>query len=115
MTGCAKDDRVFPQVTRVFQPIPAVDIRGGRCVQLVQGDFARETAYGDDPAEMARHWQAQGAQRLHVVDLDGARDGVPGNATAISKLLEAVDIPVQVGGGIRSLETARALLEQGAD
>jgi phosphoribosylformimino-5-aminoimidazole carboxamide ribotide isomerase len=98
-----------------FQPIPAVDIRGGRCVQLVQGDFARETAYSDDPAEMARHWQAQGAQRLHVVDLDGARDGVRGNAAAISKLLEAVEIPVQVGGGVRSLDTAKALLEQGAD
>ncbi|MGI9148144.1 MAG: 1-(5-phosphoribosyl)-5-[(5-phosphoribosylamino)methylideneamino]imidazole-4-carboxamide isomerase [Chloroflexota bacterium] len=98
-----------------FQPIPAVDIRGGRCVQLVQGDFSRETAYGDDPAEMARHWQAGGAQRLHVVDLDGARDGVRGNAAAISKLLKAVEIPVQVGGGVRSLEVARALLDQGAD
>jgi phosphoribosylformimino-5-aminoimidazole carboxamide ribotide isomerase len=98
-----------------FQPIPAVDIRAGRCVQLVQGDFSRETAYGTDPAEMARHWQAQGAQRLHVVDLDGARDGVRGNAAAISKLLEAVDIPVQVGGGVRSLETARTLLDQGVD
>jgi phosphoribosylformimino-5-aminoimidazole carboxamide ribotide isomerase len=102
-------------VTLPFQPIPAVDIRGGRCVQLVQGDFARETAYGNDPAEMARHWQAEGAQRLHVVDLDGARDGVRGNAAAITKLLESVDIPVQVGGGIRSLDTARLLLEQGAD
>jgi phosphoribosylformimino-5-aminoimidazole carboxamide ribotide isomerase len=102
-------------MTSVFQPIPAVDIRGGRCVQLVQGDFGRETAYGDDPAAMARHWQALGAQRLHVVDLDGARDGVRGNAAAIADLLAAVDIPVQVGGGIRSLDTARLLLEQGAD
>jgi len=104
-----------PRIGVSFQPIPAVDIRGGRCVRLVQGDFARETAYGDDPADMARHWQAQGAQRLHVVDLDGARDGVRGNAGAISKLLGAVEIPVQVGGGIRSLDTARILLEQGAD
>jgi phosphoribosylformimino-5-aminoimidazole carboxamide ribotide isomerase len=102
-------------MTSVFQPIPAVDIRGGRCVQLVQGDFGRETAYGDDPAAMARHWQALGAQRLHVVDLDGARDGVRGNAAAIADLLAALDIPVQVGGGIRSLDTARLLLEQGAD
>jgi phosphoribosylformimino-5-aminoimidazole carboxamide ribotide isomerase len=98
-----------------FQPIPAVDIRGGRCVQLVQGDFSRETAYGNDPAEMARHWQAQGASRLHVVDLDGARDGVRGNTAAISNLLGSVEIPVQVGGGIRSLDAARVLLEQGAD
>jgi phosphoribosylformimino-5-aminoimidazole carboxamide ribotide isomerase len=99
----------------VFTPIPAVDIRGGRCVRLVQGDFARETRYADDPAEMARYWQSAGAQRLHVVDLDGARDGVRGNAAVISKLLGTVNIPVQVGGGIRSLETARELLGTGAD
>src|SRR5579859_4113298 len=98
-----------------FQPIPAVDVRGGRCVQLVQGDFARETAYGDDPAEMALHWQAQGAQRLHVVDLEGARDGIRANAAAIARLLESVDIPVQVGGGVRSLDVASELLGQGAD
>jgi phosphoribosylformimino-5-aminoimidazole carboxamide ribotide isomerase len=98
-----------------FTPIPAVDIRGGRCVRLVQGDFARETSYADDPAEMARHWQDQGASRLHVVDLDGARDGVRANAEVISRLVSGIRIPVQVGGGIRSLETARALLDQGAD
>jgi phosphoribosylformimino-5-aminoimidazole carboxamide ribotide isomerase len=84
-------------------------------VRLVQGDFARETRYADDPAEMARHWQDQGASRLHVVDLDGARDGVRANAEVISRLVSAIRIPVQVGGGIRSLETARALLDQGAD
>jgi phosphoribosylformimino-5-aminoimidazole carboxamide ribotide isomerase len=99
----------------VFTPIPAVDIRGGRCVRLVQGDFARETQYADDPAEMARHWQAEGAQRLHVVDLDGARDGVRSNSDVIRRLLRSVDVPVQVGGGIRSLETARALLDDGAE
>ena len=99
----------------MFTPIPAVDIRGGRCVRLVQGDFARETQYADDPCEMARHWQAEGAQRLHVVDLEGARDGVRANADVIRRLLRSVDVPVQVGGGIRSLETARALLEDGAD
>jgi phosphoribosylformimino-5-aminoimidazole carboxamide ribotide isomerase len=81
----------------------------------VQGDFARETRYGDDPAEMARHWVDQGAQRLHVVDLDGARDGVRANAAAIRRLLQAVCVPVQVGGGIRSLSTARSLLDDGAD
>jgi len=98
----------------VFTPIPAIDIRGGRCVRLVEGDFARETRYADDPAEMARHWQAKGAQRLHVVDLDAARDGVRANAEVIRRLLDAVQIPVQVGGGIRSLETAQSLLEEGA-
>jgi phosphoribosylformimino-5-aminoimidazole carboxamide ribotide isomerase len=107
--------RAQQSMTGVFQPIPAVDIRAGRCVQLVQGDFSRETAYSDNPAEMARHWQDLGAQRLHVVDLDGARDGVRTNAAVIAKLLESVAIPVQVGGGVRSLDTARGLLEQGAD
>jgi len=97
-----------------FTPIPAIDIRGGRCVRLVEGDFARETRYADDPAEMARHWAAEGAQRLHVVDLDGARDGVRGNAEVIRSLLGSVQIPVQVGGGIRTLETARSLLAEGA-
>jgi phosphoribosylformimino-5-aminoimidazole carboxamide ribotide isomerase len=99
----------------VFTPIPAVDIRGGRCVRLVQGDFSRETRYADDPAAMARHWQDQGASRLHVVDLDGARDGIRANAHVIARLLRTVTIPVQVGGGIRSLQTARALLQDGAD
>jgi phosphoribosylformimino-5-aminoimidazole carboxamide ribotide isomerase len=98
----------------VFTPVPAVDIRGGRCVRLVQGDFSRETRYADDPAEMARHWQAQGAQWLHVVDLDGARDGVRANAAIIAQLLAAVDIPVQVGGGIRTVDSARELLDAGA-
>lgn len=98
-----------------FTPIPAVDIRGGRCVRLVQGDFARETRYADDPAEVARLWESEGAQRLHVVDLDGAREGARANAAVIRRVLRAVKIPVQVGGGIRSVETARALLEDGAD
>jgi phosphoribosylformimino-5-aminoimidazole carboxamide ribotide isomerase len=98
-----------------FEPIPAIDIRDGRCVRLVQGDYGRETVYGHDPAEMARHWQAQGARRLHVVDLDAARSGRRDNAAQIRRLLAAVDIPVQVGGGVRSLETARALLADGAD
>jgi phosphoribosylformimino-5-aminoimidazole carboxamide ribotide isomerase len=98
----------------VFTPIPAIDIRGGRCVRLVEGDFARETRYSDDPAKMARHWQAEGAQRLHVVDLDGARDGIQANADVIRRLLQSVTVPVQVGGGVRSLETAQSLLAEGA-
>jgi len=67
------------QVTRL-EVIPAIDLRGGRCVRLYQGDYSRETVYGDDPAAMARHWQALGAGRLHVVDLDGARTGDQVNA-----------------------------------
>src|SRR5260370_3391942 len=97
-----------------FTPIPAIDIRGGRCVRLVEGDFARETRYADDPSEMARHWAAEGAQRLHVVDLDGARDGTRANAEVIRRVLGSVQIPVQVGGGVRTLETAQELLAEGA-
>jgi phosphoribosylformimino-5-aminoimidazole carboxamide ribotide isomerase len=99
----------------VFTPIPAVDIRGGRCVRLIEGDFARETRYADDPVEMARHWEAEGAERLHVVDLDGARDGVRANADVIRRLVAALSIPVQVGGGVRSVEIARSLLDDGVD
>jgi phosphoribosylformimino-5-aminoimidazole carboxamide ribotide isomerase len=106
---------VESSVRDVFQPIPAIDIRGGRCVRLVQGDYARERVFADDPVEMARHWADQGAPRLHVVDLDGARDGARANRSSILGLLQAVSIPVQVGGGVRSLPIAQALLDQGAD
>src|SRR5436305_925087 len=98
-----------------FEPIPAIDIRGGRCVRLVQGDYARERVYAEDPVEMARHWAAGGAPRLHVVDLDGARDGSGANRSVIGRILQAVPVPVQVGGGVRALTTAEALLAEGAD
>lgn len=98
-----------------FTPIPAVDIRGGRCVRLLQGSFDAETVYGEDPVAMARHWEAAGAQRLHVVDLDGARDGVRVNAEVIARLVRAVQVPVQVGGGVRSLQVAKDVLATGAD
>jgi phosphoribosylformimino-5-aminoimidazole carboxamide ribotide isomerase len=98
-----------------IEAIPAIDIRGGRCVRLVQGDFGRETTYGDDPVAMARHWQDEGATRLHVVDLDGARDGVRANAALIERLIANLGIPVQVGGGVRTLDDARDLLAAGAD
>jgi phosphoribosylformimino-5-aminoimidazole carboxamide ribotide isomerase len=99
----------------LFQPIPAIDIRAGRCVRLVQGDYARERVFADDPVAVAQHWAEQGAQRLHVVDLDGARDGRRANRSTIQRLLEAVSIPVQVGGGIRTLDDADALLADGAN
>jgi phosphoribosylformimino-5-aminoimidazole carboxamide ribotide isomerase len=98
-----------------FVVIPAVDIRGGRSVRLVQGDFHRETVYAEDPVDVALRWQAEGAERLHVVDLDGARDGSRANADSVRRLLAAVSIPVQVGGGIRALAAAGELLEQGAE
>jgi phosphoribosylformimino-5-aminoimidazole carboxamide ribotide isomerase len=85
--------------------IPAIDLRGGRCVRLLQGRFDAETVYGDNPAAMAQRWQSEGAVRLHVVDLDGAADGAPRNRDAIAAILKAVAIPVQVGGGVRDAET----------
>ncbi len=85
--------------------IPAIDIKEGRCVRLAQGDFRRVTVYGDHPAAIARQWQAQGAERIHVVDLDGSLAGSPRNREAIREIIREVDIPVELGGGIRDLET----------
>ncbi len=80
---------------------PAIDLRGGRCVRLVEGDFARETEYDADPAEAAKRWAAGGAEWLHVVDLDGAVVGEPVNREAIRRIRDAVEIPIQLGGGLR--------------
>jgi len=95
--------------------IPAIDIRGGRCVRLVQGDYERETVFADDPAEAARRWRDAGAKRLHVVDLDGAREGRAVNAAVVERIVTAVDVPVQLGGGLRDLETVRRYLEAGVE
>jgi len=92
---------------------PAIDLRGGKCVRLIQGDFDKETVYSDDPQATARRWQACGAKFLHVVDLDGARAGSPQNLDAIQKILDAVDIPIEVGGGIRTLDDMAKLLSLG--
>lgn len=94
--------------------IPAIDLKGGQVVRLVQGDPARETRYGLDPPAVAADWERGGARRLHVVDLDGALSGTPANREAVRAILAAVRIPVQVGGGLRSLEAIRLLLETGA-
>ena len=98
-----------------FEVIPAIDIRGGRCVRLLQGDYDRETAYADDPAAVARDWEAQGARRLHVVDLDGARAGRPVNRSEVAAICEAVAIPVEVSGGLRTLEDIEGAVERGAE
>ena len=92
---------------------PAIDLRGGNCVRLEQGDYDRETVFADDPAEMAQYWVEQGAERLHLVDLDGARDGQLANLDAISKIVSAVNVPCQLGGGVRNEETIRELLDLG--
>jgi len=95
--------------------IPAIDIRAGKCVRLLQGRFDQETVFADDPVETAVYWQSLGAKRLHVVDLDGAKTGSPGNADIVSRIAWTLDIPVQLGGGIRSVETAQAMLDLGVE
>lgn len=94
---------------------PAIDLRGGRCVRLHQGDYARETVYGDDPVAQAEAFAAAGAGWIHVVDLDAARSGVPENRDVIAAIARAVDIPLQSGGGVRSIEAAHALLSAGVE
>jgi phosphoribosylformimino-5-aminoimidazole carboxamide ribotide isomerase len=95
--------------------LPAVDIRDGKAVRLVQGDFARETVYNDDPLDAARAWVEQGARALHVVDLDGAVQGAPANLEHLRRITRAVDVPVQYGGGLRDAQSVRAALAAGAD
>ena len=91
--------------------IPAIDLRGGRCVRLFQGDFSKETVYSNDPVGVALRWQEEGARRIHVVDLDGTAYGELSNLPIIKEIARLVDVPVQVGGGIRSLHTAQKVLE----
>lgn len=93
-----------------MQILPAIDLRGGQCVRLRQGDYNQETVFGDNPAEMAKRWADQGAEILHLVDLDGAKAGQPENLEAVRAILEAVDIPCQLGGGIRTQETIELLI-----
>jgi phosphoribosylformimino-5-aminoimidazole carboxamide ribotide isomerase len=92
---------------------PAIDLRGGRVVQLIQGDFARERVHGDDPVAVAKAFVAAGARWIHTVDLDAARTGEPVNREHIAAIAAAVDVPVQAGGGVRSAEAARALADAG--
>ena len=92
---------------------PAIDLRGGKCVRLKQGDYQRETVYGDDPAAMARQWVGQGARCLHLVDLDGARDGSTANYEAVRQIVTAIDVPCELGGGIRDEETIAKYLKLG--
>ena len=95
--------------------LPAIDIKSGRCVRLYQGKADRETVYSEDPAAMARRWEGEGAEFLHLVDLDGAFAGEPKNWETVKKILAAVSIPAQLGGGVRSPETIEMLLAGGVN
>ena len=94
---------------------PAIDIRGGQAVRLLQGDYGRETAYDADPVDAARRWAGEGAEFLHVVDLDGARAGAPRNLEAVRRIAAAVECPIQVGGGLRDAASVDAVLTAGAE
>src|SRR3954465_13877558 len=101
--------------------IPAIDLKDGHCVRLKQGDMDQATVFSEDPAEMARHWLIQGARRLHLVDLNGAFAGKPKNEAAVKSIIQAVrefadangteEIPIQLGGGIRALDTIERYLD----
>jgi len=94
---------------------PAIDIRGGQAVRLLQGDYERETTYDADPVDAATRWAGEGAQYLHVVDLDGAKAGEPRNLGAIGRIAAAVECPIQVGGGLRDAASVDAVLGAGAE
>ncbi|QJC50377.1 1-(5-phosphoribosyl)-5-[(5-phosphoribosylamino)methylideneamino]imidazole-4-carboxamide isomerase [Paenibacillus albicereus] len=96
-----------------FTIYPAIDIRGGKAVRLVQGDYAQETVYNDSPVQAARDWEAQGASWIHLVDLDGAKAGHPVNAELIGEIARSVSVPVQLGGGLRTEADVERLLSLG--
>ncbi|HUH65997.1 MAG TPA: 1-(5-phosphoribosyl)-5-[(5-phosphoribosylamino)methylideneamino]imidazole-4-carboxamide isomerase, partial [Syntrophales bacterium] len=93
--------------------IPAIDLKDGRCVRLAQGDFQRVTIYSDDPVGVARKWHESGAERIHVVDLDGSRSGLPQNADVIRRIVQEAGLSVEVGGGIRDIKTVETYLGMG--
>ena len=94
--------------------VPAIDLLGGHVVRLAKGDYGQVSTYGDDPLAQARAFEREGARRIHVVDLDGARDGVPGNADAIGAIARSTTLEVEVGGGVRTMETLGAYIAAGA-
>lgn len=98
-----------------MEVIPAIDVKNGKCVRLYQGDYTAETVYSDNPVEVAVRWQSLGATRLHIIDLDGADLGIPRNMKSVKQINDAVWIPLQVGGGIRQMETVEKLLKMGID
>lgn len=97
----------------MMEVIPAIDLKGGRCVRLYQGDYDREMVFSEEPSQVALTWQEAGAKRIHVVDLDGAKEGRPTNLDALAGILAAVSVSVQLGGGIRTYEDVRRVLGMG--
>jgi phosphoribosylformimino-5-aminoimidazole carboxamide ribotide isomerase len=93
--------------------IPSIDLRGGRCVRLYQGDYDKETVYSDDPLGVALQWQEMGAPRIHIVDLDGAASGTQANLEVLRLLGKSMDVPLQVGGGIRDMSSAESIMDMG--
>jgi phosphoribosylformimino-5-aminoimidazole carboxamide ribotide isomerase len=102
-------------LVKTMQVIPAIDLRGGHCVRLRQGDYSQETVFGDDPAAMAAQWASDGAGRIHLVDLDGAKEGRPINVRAVRSILASVSVPCQLGGGVRDEGTIAAWLDAGIE
>ncbi|MHB0868310.1 MAG: 1-(5-phosphoribosyl)-5-[(5-phosphoribosylamino)methylideneamino]imidazole-4-carboxamide isomerase [Chloroflexota bacterium] len=98
-----------------FQVIPAVDVRGGHCVRLFQGQYDQETVFSEDPVAVALQWQAEGAHRVHVVDLDGALAGTPQNLAIVRRMAQLLAVPIEFGGGLRELRSIQQVLETGVD
>ena len=98
-----------------MEVIPAIDILDGKCVRLFQGDYDKETIFSDYPIDIAKRWESYGAQRLHLIDLDGAKNGKPINQSTIVEISQSVDIPIQVGGGIRDFRTVEKYIQDGID
>lgn len=94
---------------------PAIDIIGGQCVRLVQGDYSQKTTFAEDPVAVARRWQQEGGSFLHIVDLDGAKSGRMDNLAVIRRIASVLDIPIEVGGGIRSMEAVKTMLDAGVN
>jgi len=99
----------------MFEVIPAVDIKGGKCVRLYQGKFDSEKVYFENPVEVAKRWEKEGAKRIHIVDLDGALKGAPQNIGIVKEIVEELSVPVQFGGGVRSLKALEELFKIGVD
>ena len=95
--------------------IPAIDLIDGKCVRLLQGDYSKKTVYGDDPVVVAKLWKKQGAKRIHIVDLDGAKAGAPVNTEVIKRIAQEVGVELQVGGGVRSIDSIKHLIKSGPD